>query len=81
LLHNVESRFGDDLLMSSGVMTENVSTQLCRQKELISMTASMTVLSLNPTKEINKLLDICFKNIRENGHVQINICVYWNPRS
>jgi len=67
--------------MSSGVMRETVSTQLVRQKELISMTASMTVLSLNPTTEIDQVLDICFKNIRENGHVQTNICVYWNTPS
>jgi hypothetical protein len=74
-------RFGDDLLMSSGVMRKNVSTQLGRQKELVSMTASMTVLSLNPTTEIEQVPDICFKNIRKNGLVQINICVYWNTPS
>jgi hypothetical protein len=67
--------------MSSGVMRENIPTQLDRQKELVSMTTSTKVLSLNPTTEIDEVPDICFKNIRENGHVQINICVYWNTPS
>lgn len=74
-------RFRDYLLMSSGVMRENIPTQLDRQKELVSMTTSTKVLSLNPTTEIDEVPDICFKNIRENGHVQINICVYWNTPS
>jgi len=62
-------------------MRENVPTQLGRQKELVSLTASMKVLSLNPTTEIDEVPDICFKNIRKNGHVQINIYVYWNTPS
>jgi len=62
-------------------MRENVPTQLGRQKELVSLTASMKVLSLNPTTEIDEVPDICFKNIRNNGHVQINIYVYWNTPS
>jgi len=74
-------RFGDDVLMSSSVMTENVPTQLGRQKELVFMTASMKVLSINPTTETDEVHDILFKNIRENGNVQINIYIYWNTPS
>jgi hypothetical protein len=62
-------------------MRENVSTQLGRQKELVSMNANMTVLSLNPTTEIDEVPDICFKNIRKNRLVQINIYFYWNTPS
>jgi hypothetical protein len=62
--------------MSSSVARENVPTHLGWQKELVSMTANMKILSLNPTTEIDEVSDICFKNIRENGHVQINMCVY-----
>jgi len=74
-------RFGDDLLMSSGVRRENVPTQLGRQKELVSMTASMKVLSLNPTTEIDEVPVICLKNIPANRHVQTNICICWNTPS
>lgn len=73
--------FGDDLLTSSGLMGENVPTQFGRQKELVSMTSSTLVLSLNTTTETDEVPDICFKNIRKNGHVQINIFVYWNTPS
>jgi outer membrane PBP1 activator LpoA protein len=59
-------------------MRENVPPQLDRQKELVSMTASMNVLSLNSTTEIDEVPNICFQNIRENGNVQINIYVDWN---
>jgi hypothetical protein len=52
-----------------------------RQKELLFMAAGMEVLSLNPTTEIYEIPDILFKNIRENGHVQINIYIYWNTPS
>jgi hypothetical protein len=62
-------------------MRENVPNQLGRQKVLMSMTASLKVLSLNPTTEIDEVPDIFFKNIRENEHVQINIYVYWNTPS
>jgi len=61
--------------MSSFVMRENVRTHLGRQKKLVSMTVSVKVLSLNRTTEIDEVPDNCFKNIRENGHVQINVCL------
>lgn len=47
-------------MTSSGMIRENVSTQLDKQKELLSMTASKKVLSLNPITEIDEVTDTRF---------------------